>query len=430
MFDELQDETMKYAAEDNSEAAAVDNVETAAEDSAEVAAEDSAEVAAVDNAEADAENNTEADAENNAEADAENNTEADAENNAEAAVVDNAEAVVDNAEAAVVDNAEATVDNAEADAMESNPDAALDASEKMPAETMADYSKELEASFKKIQEGDILTGTVIGVSDSDITLDLRYYTEGIIRLEDFTANPDLSLKEAVHIGDELSATVIRTDDGQGHILLSAKEANEILAWDKLKSYMENNTTLTVKIGGVVKSGVIAYVEGMRGFIPASKLSLSYVEDLDTWLGKELQVRVITADESDKKLVLSAREILREKAEEERKAMISNVEVGLVTEGTVESLQPYGAFINLGNGLSGLVHISQISEKRIKTPAAVLHIGDTVKVKVIKIKDGKLSLSMKALNDVTAEEIQEETYKLPKSEGVTTNLGSLFAKLKL
>jgi len=414
MFDELQDETMKYAAVDNAEAAAVDNVETAAEDSAEVAAEDSAEVAAVDNAQADAENSAEAAVVDNT----------------DAAVVDDAEAdAVDNAEAAV-NNAEAAVDNAEADAVESNPDAALDASEKMPAETMADYSKELEASFKKIQEGDILTGTVIGVSDTDITLDLRYYTEGIIRLEDFTANPDLSLKEAVHIGDELSATVIRTDDGQGHILLSAKEANEILAWDKLKSYMENNTTLTVKIGGVVKSGVIAYVEGMRGFIPASKLSLNYVEDLDTWLGKELQVRVITADESDKKLVLSAREILREKAEEERKAMISNVEVGLVTEGTVESLQPYGAFINLGNGLSGLVHISQISEKRIKTPAAVLHIGDTVKVKVIKIKDGKLSLSMKALNDVTAEEIQEETYKLPKSEGVTTNLGSLFAKLKL
>jgi len=431
MFDELQDETMKYAAEDNSEAAAVDNVETAAEDSAEVAAVDNAEADAVDNAEADAENNAEADAGNNAEAAVVDNAEADAENNAEAAIVDNAEAaVVDNVEADAVDNAEAAVDNAEADAVESNPDAALDASEKMPAETMADYSKELEASFKKIQEGDILTGTVIGVSDTDITLDLRYYTEGIIRLEDFTANPDLSLKEAVHIGDELSATVIRTDDGQGHILLSAKEANEILAWDKLESYMENNTTLTVKIGGVVKSGVIAYVEGMRGFIPASKLSLSYVEDLDTWLGKELQVRVITADESDKKLVLSAREILREKAEEERKAMISNVEVGLVTEGTVESLQPYGAFINLGNGLSGLVHISQISEKRIKTPAAVLHIGDTVKVKVIKIKDGKLSLSMKALNDVTAEEIQEETYKLPKSEGVTTNLGSLFAKLKL
>lgn len=297
-------------------------------------------------------------------------------------------------------------------------------------ETMADYANELEASFKKIQEGDILKGIVIGVSDADITLDLRYYTEGIIRLEDYSSNPDFNLKENVTLGEEISATVIRTDDGQGHILLSAKEANEVLAWDKLKSYLENETNLTVKVGGIVKSGVVAYLEGIRGFIPASKLSLSYVEDLDEWLGRELQVRVITADASDKKLVLSAREILREKADEDRKARISNVQIGLVTEGTVESLQPYGAFINLGNGLSGLVHISQISEKRIKSPAAVLHIGDKVKVKVINIKDGKLSLSMKALNDTAAEEIQEDTYDLPTSEGVTTNLGSLFAKLKL
>ena len=108
-----------------------------------------------------------------------------------------------------------------------------------------------------------------------------------------------------------------------------------------------------------------------------------------------------ADDSDDHLVLSAREILREKADEERKAKVSNVEIGLVTEGTVESIQPYGAFIDLGNGLSGLVHVSQICEKRIKTPAAVLKVGDKVKVKVINVKDGKLSLSMKALNDVAA-----------------------------
>ena len=110
--------------------------------------------------------------------------------------------------------------------------------------------------------------------------------------------------------------------------------------------------------------------------------------------------------------------------------MSNVEVGLVTEGTVESIQPYGAFINIGNGLSGLVHISQICEKRIKTPAAVLTVGDQVKVKVINIKDGKLSLSMKALNDVAAEEVTEETFDLPETESVSTNLGSLFAKIKL
>lgn len=297
-------------------------------------------------------------------------------------------------------------------------------------ESMADYAAELEASFKKVREGDILTGTVIGVSESEITLDLKYYTEGIIRLEDYSSNQDVVLKETVHVGDEITATVIRPDDGQGHILLSSKEANDTLAWEKLKANMENSTNLTVKIGGVVKAGVIAYVDGIRGFIPASKLSLSYVENLEDWLGKEIEVRVITADEEKGRLVLSARDILREKADEEKKARISNVQIGLVTEGTVESLQSYGAFIDLGNGLSGLVHVSQISEKRIKSPAAVLHVGDKVKVKVINIKDGKLSLSMKALNDVAAEEIEEETYDLPQSEGLTTSLGSLFKNLKL
>lgn len=299
-------------------------------------------------------------------------------------------------------------------------------------ETMEDYKEELEASFKQIHEGDILTGTVIGVSESAITLDLKYYTDGIIRLEDFTNDPNFNLAEDIHVGDEISATVIRRDDGEGHILLSAKEANEVLAWDKLRKYKEEGTNLKVKVGGIVKSGVVAYLEGIRGFIPASKLDLNYVEEdaLNDWLGKEIEVRVITADEDDDHLVLSAREILREKAAEERKAKISNVEIGLVTEGTVESIQPYGAFIDLGNGLSGLVHVSQVCEKRIKTPAAVLKVGDKVKVKVINVKDGKLSLSMKALNDVAAEEIQEETIELPETEDVTTSLGSLFANIKL
>ncbi len=298
------------------------------------------------------------------------------------------------------------------------------------SESMADYAAELEASFKKVREGDILTGTVINVSETEVTLDLKYYTEGIIRLEDYSSNQDIILKDVVHVGDEISAAVIRTDDGQGHILLSSKEANDTLAWEKLKACMENGTNLTVKIGGVVKSGVIAYVEGIRGFIPASKLALGYVENLEDWLGKEIEVRVITVDEEKERLVLSARDILREKEREEKKARISNVQIGRVTEGTVETLQPYGAFIDLGNGLSGLVHVSQISEKRIKSPASVLNVGDKVKVKVINIKDGKLSLSMKALNEIAAEEIEEESYDLPQSDGLTTSLGSLFANIKL
>ena len=295
--------------------------------------------------------------------------------------------------------------------------------------TMDDYATELEASFRKVQEGDVLTGTVIGVSETEVTLDLKYYTEGIIRLEDYSEDPSFSIKNDVQLGEEVTATVLRPDDGQGHILLSRKAAAAEMAWKKAAEYLENETVLDVKIGGVVNAGVIAYVEGLRGFIPASKLSLSYVENLEDFLNKEIQVRVITVDPEKKKLVLSAREILREKAAEARRNKISNVEIGLVTEGKVESIQPYGAFIDLGDGLSGLVHVSQISEKRIKSPDVVLKVGDTVKVKVIAVKDGKLSLSMKALNDVAAEEIREEKVVLPKSEELTTSLGDLFKNIK-
>ena len=299
-------------------------------------------------------------------------------------------------------------------------------------ESMADFEEELNASLKQIHEGDVITGTVIDVTEDEVVLDLKYYTEGVIRREDFSADPTLNLKETVQVGDEISATVVRRDGGQGQIMLSKKDAANLVAWDKLRSLKETQSNIRVKVAGIVKSGVIAYVEDIRGFIPASKLALDYVDedDLNDWLGKELEVRVITVDEEDGKLVLSAKEILREKEAEEKKARISNVQVGLVTEGKVESIQPYGAFIDLGNGLTGLVHISQICEKRIKTPAAVLHVGDEVKVKVIAVKVGKLSLSMKALQDVAAEEIQEESVELPESEELTTNLGSLFANIKL
>lgn len=299
------------------------------------------------------------------------------------------------------------------------------------AETMKDYEKELEESMKKIEEGDIITGTVISVDEKEVILDLKYYAEGVIPAEDYSREPGFNLKEEVHPGDEVSATVIRKDDGNGNILLSRVSAADVLAWDKIREYRESGEVLDVVVKGITNGGVIAYVEDVRGFIPASKLSLSYVEDTNEYLNKHIQVQVIDFDKESKKLILSAKELLREKAEEERKNKISNVQTGLVTEGVVESLQPYGAFVDLGNGLSGLVHISQICEKRIKKPLEVLTVGDKVKVKVIAVKDGKLSLSIKEASDMMAKEIEEEVYEIPDSgEEATTTLGSLFAGIKL
>ena len=166
-------------------------------------------------------------------------------------------------------------------------------------------------------------------------------------------------------------------------------------WNRVAEYMEKKTVLPVKVEGVVNGGVIAMVEGLRGFVPASKLSLSYIEDLETYLLKDIEVQVIDVDQANNRLVLSAREILKEKERKAREEQIANLKIGTVLEGTVETLQNYGAFVKLENGLSGLVHVSQISQKRVKMPSDVLNVGDKVTVKVIGVKDGKVSLSMKA-----------------------------------
>lgn len=198
-------------------------------------------------------------------------------------------------------------------------------------------------------------------------------------------------------------------------------------WNMVAGYLTKKTVLDVKVEGIVNGGAIAVVEGIRGFIPASQLALSYVENVEDYLLKEIKVQVIEADQAENRLVLSARGLLKEQAKKEKEALIASVEVDSVVNGTVESLQNYGAFVRLENGLSGLVHVSQISDKRLKSPADALSVGQEVTAKVIAIKDGKISLSMKALIEPEVEEIPE--IELPKAENIGTNLGDLFKNIK-
>ena len=209
-----------------------------------------------------------------------------------------------------------------------------------------------------------------------------------------------------------------------------KDDPELLVWSTLREYMENKTVLQVKIGGIVNKGVIVYVEGVRGFIPASKLDVGYVENTEDWLNKTVDAIIITADEEEKRLVLSAREPAMEKLAKEKQEKIAAVTVGSVVEGVVESIKPYGAFVALDNGVSGLLHISQISDKRIKTPSAVLSVGQKITVKIISTDKGKISLSMKALLDVAEASSEETDYELPRSEAVGTGLGALLKNIKL
>ena len=231
------------------------------------------------------------------------------------------------------------------------------------------------------------------------------------------------------MSEELRTEELQTNDEPVETMADYEEHfDDANPWNRVMDYMEKKTVLPVKVEGIVNGGAIAMVEGLRGFIHASKLSLSYIEDLETYLLKDIEVRVIDVDQANNRLVLSAREILKEKEQQARAEQIASIKTGTVMEGTVETLQNYGAFIKLDNGLSGLVHISQISQKRIKTPGEVLKVGDTVKVKVIGIKEGKISLSMKALEE--HQEEVEERVEIPKSENIGTSLGDLFKNIKL
>ncbi|MCR5785300.1 MAG: S1 RNA-binding domain-containing protein [Eubacterium sp.] len=303
----------------------------------------------------------------------------------------------------------------------------------MENETMKDYEDKIERSFRKISEGDIIKGEVIGISEEEVTLDLNYYTQGIIKVENMSNDPDFSVFTDVTEGEEIEATVIRLDDGNGNIELSKKEANDVLVWEKLKEMMEEEKVFKIKIKESVNAGVICYLEGIRAFIPASQITDSYVENTDEWIGKEIEVKIITAEENAKKLVLSGKEVKRAKNEEALRHKISMLIPGSVMEGKIEKIMPYGAFVDLGEGLSGLIHISQISQKRLKSPNEVLKVGQSVRVKLLNTNDGKLSLSMKALEGFMDKENDSESGEAEEyvsGEEVGTGLAGLLKGIKL
>ena len=299
------------------------------------------------------------------------------------------------------------------------------------SETMADFEKELEASFRKLNEGDVVEGVITGVDENAVYLDINYHAQGIVKKEDYSDDPSFSL-QSVPVGDTVKAVVLSDDDGEGNVSLSVKEASKAMAWETVKKYMEEGTVLTLKVGGIVNKGVIVYVEGLRGFIPASHLDIGYVEDTNTYLGKTVDAKVITADEEKNRLVLSVKEVLYNRRREEKERKINAVIPGTVLTGKVESLMPYGAFVDLGDGLSGLVHISQIANKRIESPGEVLKAGQEVKVNVLKVENGKISLSIKAAQDEEPQDTPEEKASVSyKDEGsASTGLGALLAGIKL
>lgn len=280
------------------------------------------------------------------------------------------------------------------------------------AESMKDFETELEQSFQVIKEGDVLEVEVIGISETELTVDLNYYTEGIIPLEECSDDPAFSIKNDCNIGDRIQAMVIDAENENGVVILSKKAAHNLMIWDELEEDYQNRTVFQVKITDTTSGGIIGYVKGVRAFIPASKIELNYVEDTSGYLGMTLEAMIITVDKEAKRLVLSAKEIQKERKAKEYVQKVGQLTVGDVVTGTVDRIESYGIFITIGEDLTGLCHISQITNKFIKSPKEIVKLGDTVTAQIIKLEGDRVSLSMKAL---TEDEVpkEEDGYEIPK-----------------
>lgn len=252
-------------------------------------------------------------------------------------------------------------------------------------------------SLKKLEEGTIIEGTIINIVNDEIFVDLGYKADGIVPREEFSYGEEKP-KDMYEIGDKISVYILKMNDGEGNILLSTKK----LQLSKIREEFENDIradkAIKVKVLEVVNGGVIAQVAGIKIFIPQTQLA-ERVEDLNVYLGRNIEIKIIEYDPDKKKIIGSERKLVSENREKASNETWNNIEIGKVIEGTVKQLNDYGAFVDIG-GVDGLLHISEISWRQINHPKEVLEVGQNVLVSVLSAdrENKKISLTCKRPED--------------------------------
>ncbi len=255
------------------------------------------------------------------------------------------------------------------------------------------FGELLEESIVTIHNNEVVEGTVIGVKDSEIILNIGYKADGILTKNEYSNNPDVDLTKEVKLDDKLTVKVLKVNDGEGQVLLTYKRLQQ----DKLNKFfeeaMEKGEVLTGKVAAALKGGLsVAYGEG-RIFIPASLVSDVYERDLTKYAGQEIEFILTEVNPRKRRIIGDRRQLVVAKKKEMQKELLSKIEVGMMIEGTVKNLTDFGAFIDLG-GADGLLHISEMSWGRVEDPKKLFKVGDQVTVMIKDIVDTKIALTMK------------------------------------
>ncbi len=274
-------------------------------------------------------------------------------------------------------------------------------------ESVAENAEPAELSFEevfektlvRIRNGQIIKGSVVQIVDGEVCVNIGYKSDGFIPRNEFSSDAEVDPAEVVKVGDEIEVEVIKVNDGEGNVLLSRKNVESKKLWDNLMQDEENLQDKVFDAVGkeVVKGGLIANINGIRAFVPASQLSTKYVENIAEFVGKELKVKVIEVDKARKRIVASRKAIMQAEAEAAKKELWTNLEVGSKVKGVVRRLTDFGAFVDIG-GIDGLVHVTDIAWGRVKHPSDVLSIGQEIEVLIrdVDVEKQRVSLGYKQL----------------------------------
>ena len=259
-----------------------------------------------------------------------------------------------------------------------------------------DFGKLLEEQFaeeNKISTGKIVKGTVISVKEDEIILNINYKADGIITKNEFSNDPSISLTEKVHEGDEIEAKVIKTNDGEGQVLLSVKRVAAEKANEKLEEAYNNGETLKGVVTQVVNGGLSVAVDEAKVFIPASLVSDTFERDLSKYMNQEIEFKITECNPRKRRIIGDRKVLVAAKKQELKEALFAKIQVGDRVKGTVKNVTDFGAFIDLG-GADGLLHISEMSWGRVDNPKNVFSVGDEVEAIIKDIQGEKIALSLK------------------------------------
>src|SRR5213596_2053768 len=254
-------------------------------------------------------------------------------------------------------------------------------------ELIPDY----ESTFPTINEGEVVHGKVVRVDKDEVLVDIGYKSEGVIPTAELSIRRAVNPEDEVNLGDEIAALVLTKEDADGRLILSKKRARFEIAWKAIEGAHEKGEPVTGRVIEVVKGGLILDL-GVRGFLPASLVDIRRVQDLDEFMGQELECKVIELNRSRNNVALSRRAVLEEERKDQRQKILDTLTPGDVVEGTISNIVDFGAFVDL-DGMDGLIHISELSWSHVNHPSEVLEIGQNVQVKVLDIDRDRQRISL-------------------------------------